>query len=82
LVSINGIYAFKAVVDEEIPAVAFPEAPLCPCSAAVCVTDTGCSCGTDVVCTGVGAATSGSFGESMEGIDEENVVPDENWIPP
>lgn len=33
LVSINGIYAFKAVIDEKIPAVAFPGIPPCPCSA-------------------------------------------------
>jgi hypothetical protein len=87
LVSINGIYAFKAAVDKKIPAVAFPEAPPGPDSA-ICVAGATCSCGIGVACVGGGVGTSGSFGETIEivgvlsGTDEENVVPDENWIPP
>jgi hypothetical protein len=82
LVSINGIYAFKAIAEEKIPAVAFPEAPSGPGSVTVCV---GCSCGIGAACVGAGAGTSGLFGGgkgAFSGTDEENVVPDENWMSP
>ena len=75
-------------MDKKIPAVAFPEAPPGPGSA-ICVAGTACSCSIGVACVGGGGVgTSGSFGETIEivgmfsGTDEENVVPDENWIPP
>lgn len=50
--------------------------------------DVGCSCGILVTWTSVGAGASGSFGGGIEldgvcsGTDDENVVPDENWMPP
>ena len=75
MVSINGIYAFKAVADEKIPAVAFPEAP------------PGSSCNIGAGCVGAGTGTSGSLGGVelvgvTSGTDEEKVVPVENWMPP